>query len=65
MYHRLYAKTPDAKRFRPMDYNAGATVTNLIYATLFSPEETQRLRAELPALHEINPGWIFEIRQAS
>lgn len=65
MFHRLYAKSPGDKRYSPMDYNAGHQVINLMFATLFSPEETQRLEAELPKLHKENPGWKFMIRKAS
>lgn len=63
MMHRLYAKRSWEKRYRPMDYNAGTLAGNLIHATLFNPEETEQLRSELPALHEQNPAWIFQLRK--
>ncbi len=60
--YRLYAKLPNAKRFAPMDYNRGVTVGNLIYATLFSQAEADKLRAELADIEVINPGWKFQVR---
>jgi len=45
-----------------MDYNAGTVVINLIHATIFSEVEASKLRKELPALEDINPGWKFELR---
>tara|TARA_Y100001973_G_C5155050_1_gene310241 strand:+ start:684 stop:902 length:219 start_codon:yes stop_codon:yes gene_type:complete len=62
---RLYAKLPNAKRFAPMDYGRGVTVGNLIYATLFSQAEADKLMAELDDLEAINPGWFFQVRPAS
>lgn len=59
---RLYAKQADQKRFSPMDYGAGQQVVNLIFATVFSATEAAKLKAELPALHDLNPGWSFEVR---
>ena len=45
-----------------MDYNRGVTVGNLIYATLFSQAEADKLRAELADIEVINPGWKFQVR---
>ena len=60
---RIYAKMPEKKRFLPMDYNAGTVVINLIYATIFTAKEADKLRAEIPALEELNSGWKFEVRK--
>ena len=62
MKTRLYAKSPDCPRFAPMDYGRGALVGNLIRATIFSAAETEKVRADLPAMHNKNPGWAFELR---
>tara|TARA_R110000824_G_scaffold41329_8_gene123038 strand:+ start:317 stop:511 length:195 start_codon:yes stop_codon:yes gene_type:complete len=59
---RLYAKIPGKKRFLPMDYNSGSVVINLIYATIFSEVEADKLRKEIPILEDINPGWKFQLR---
>jgi hypothetical protein len=59
---RLYAKLPNRKRFSPMDYAKGEPVINLIHATLFSANEAAKLRGDLPQLHDMNPGWAFELR---
>ena len=65
MMFRLYAKIPGKKRFLPMDYNAGTVVINLIHATIFSEAEATILKAEIPILEDINPGWTFELRSIS
>ena len=54
---------PEKKRFLPMDYNAGTVVINLIYATIFTEKEADKLRTEIPALEELNSGWKFEVRK--
>jgi len=64
-YFRLYAKESGASRFRPVDWSSGATVINLIYATLFPEGEAKRLRESLPELADLNPGWAFEVRPVS
>jgi len=43
--YRLYIKLPTDKRFKPVDWNAGTQVGNLIYATLFTEAERDRLLA--------------------
>ena len=58
----LYAKTPEKKRFHPMDYKNGTVVSNRIHATLFSQSESEKIKKDIPALEDINPGWKFEIR---
>ena len=58
----LYAKTPEKKRFYPMDYNNGTVVSNRIRATLFSQSESEQIKKDIPTLEDINPGWKFEIR---
>ena len=60
---RIYAKMPEKKRFLPMDYNAGTVVINLIYATIFTEKEADKLRTEIPALEKLNSGWKFEVRE--
>jgi len=59
--YRLYGKFTGEKRFRPMDYNKGIQVSNLIHATLFTPEEMDSLKG----IHALNPEWIFEFRAVS
>jgi len=59
---RLYARRPEDKRFAPMDYNRGALVANLMRASIFTRDETAKLRSELADMHAANPGWTFEIR---
>ena len=50
------------KRFGPLDVAAGTVVVNLIYATLFEPQEGPRVR---DTLAEDNPGMKLEVRKAS
>ena len=56
--YRLYGKHGNEKRFKPMDYNSGVQVVNLIHATLFTQEEKDSLKG----IHAINPEWTFEFR---
>lgn len=63
MYHMLYAKGPSDKRFAPIDWQSGNQVINKMFATMFNEENTAKLRGDLPALTEANPGWIFELRK--
>ena len=59
----LYAKEKTDKRFYPMDYNAGHKVINKIFATMFNDKEAEKLRTELQSLHDLNDGWLFELRR--
>ena len=63
MYHMLYAKGPSDKRFAPIDWASGNQVINKMFATMFNEEKTAKLREDLPALTEANPGWTFELRK--
>jgi len=45
--HRLYVKWPQDTRYSPVDWKSGAQVVNLIYATLFSNEEMEMVKADL------------------
>ena len=63
MYHMLYAKGPNDKRFAPIEWASGNQVICKMYATMFNEENTAKLRDDLPALHEANPGWTLELRK--
>lgn len=63
MYHMLNAKGPSDKRFAPIDWASGNQVINKMFATMFNEETTAKLREDLPALTEANPGWTFELRK--
>ena len=63
MYHMLYAKGPNDKRFAPIEWASGKQVICKMSATMFNEENTAKLRDDLPALHEANPGWTFELRK--
>tara|TARA_R110002110_G_scaffold133617_1_gene316048 strand:- start:183 stop:341 length:159 start_codon:yes stop_codon:yes gene_type:complete len=45
-----------------MDWANGCTVGNLIRATVFSAAESEKIRADIPALEKGNPGWTFQLR---
>ena len=53
MYHMLYAKGPNDKRFAPIEWASGNQVINKMFATMFSEENTAKLREDLPALHPL------------
>ena len=56
---RLYAKTPGAKRFHPIDFLNGVTVVNLIHATIFTSRERAIVDAQdIP----LNTDWKYEWR---
>ena len=63
MYYMLYAKGPNDKRFAPIEWASGNQVINKMFATMFNEETTRKLREDLPALTEANPGWKFELRK--
>jgi hypothetical protein len=44
MYYRLYAKFEGQNRFKPLDIQAGVQVTNLIYATIISEFELEKVK---------------------
>ncbi len=59
---RLYAKHPGQKRFRPINWNTGLQVGNLIYGSVFTEDEKQDIeRVDIPA----NPTVDFEFRPAN
>ena len=61
--YRLYAKGKDQKQFKPMDYNGGVQVTNLIYATVFSDDQYESLKKVTKELNEYHDEYVFEIRK--
>jgi len=63
-YYRLYVKFPEDKRFAPVDWNRGTQVVNLIYASLFSSEEKERLTTGDLA-HPDNAHITWEFRKVS
>jgi len=63
-YYRLYVKFPGDKRFAPVDWNRGTQVVNLIYASLFSGEEKERLTTGDLA-HPDNSQLTWEFRKVS
>jgi len=60
---RIYVKTPEAKRFQAMDYNAGKPVANLIRATLFDNEQRGEVERAVAFMRDNNPKHAFEIRE--
>lgn len=62
---RIYIKTPDASRYRAMDYRRGVPVANLIYATLFEMEQRGQVESAVDYMRCENPNYRFEIREAS
>lgn len=63
MHWRLYAKWPKQKQFKPVDYKEGKQVTNLIYATIFSTEEKDKVENDLQQFKTANEGmtWKWKI----
>ena len=60
--YRLYVKFQDQKRFAPVDWNNGVQVVNLIYASMFTPQEVERVKRVYLA-HSDNSHMKWEFRQ--
>jgi hypothetical protein len=57
---RLYGKHGNEKQFKPIDWKNGVQVGNLIYASIFSDAEKEKIeKIDIPA----NPEWRFEFRK--
>lgn len=61
MKYRLYVKFPEQKRFRPVDWANGVQVSNLIHASLFTPEERATLE-RIDLAHKDNQAFGWEFR---
>jgi hypothetical protein len=59
---RLYVRWPKQKQFKPVDWRKGLQVGNLIYATVFTPEERAKVEQELQTLQAENAGMVWEWR---
>ncbi len=59
---RLYAKPKGHNRFKPVDWNRGVLVTNLIYASMFTDDERRQL-LEVDLAHPDNADFTFEFRR--
>jgi len=58
---RLYAKQKGNKQFKPVDWKSGRQVTNLIYASIFTEEESPKVLAEAVNLN--SDIFDFELRE--
>ena len=59
--YRLYCKTPEDKRFKPVDWNGGRQVANLIHATIFTEAERDH-QERVDLAHPDNSRFEFEFR---
>jgi hypothetical protein len=59
--YRLYARTPDHRRYRPVDWSSGAPVSKAADATLFSEYAAGKLKKLLPLMRFENPGFEFKV----
>lgn len=62
-YYRIYGKEKTAKKYKALDYHAGALVDNLIYATLIYEKEKESALKMISYLNQNNPQFIFELRK--
>ena len=61
-YYRIYGKEKAKKTFQAYDYQSGAFVKNLIYATLIKESELEKANKAIQFMNDNNPQYIFELR---
>jgi len=58
-WYRLYGKTPEMNRMKPVDWAKGCFTTNLIHATIFSEEHANQAIEEVTVHNSMK----FELRE--
>jgi hypothetical protein len=61
-YFRIYGKEKNQKTFKAFDYQNGAFVNNLIYATLIKEDELEKAKKAIQFMNDNNKEYIFELR---
>ena len=61
-YYRIYGKSVNDKKYRALDYHAGALVDKLIYATIIKESEKDSALLMIDHLIKNNAGYHFELR---
>ena len=61
-YYRIYGKKNTDKKYRAVDYHAGALVDKLIYATIIKESEKHSALLMIDYLIKNNAGYHFELR---
>lgn len=59
MPYRLFVKWPTQKTYRPVNWQTGYQVRNLIHATLFSEADKEKAEGELNILKNDNAGMVW------
>jgi hypothetical protein len=62
MYYRVYVKFPDMKTFKALDISRGATVDNLISATVIESENLGKTESFLRLVKGDQPEANLQIR---
>ena len=62
-YFRIYGKERNQKAFKAFDYQNGAFVDNLIYATLIKEDELEKAKKAIQFMNDNNQEFIFELRK--
>lgn len=60
--YRIYARLQGQSNFKPMDWNAGQQVTNLIYATIIPESNLQLAKDAVDRAFIMNEGIELQIR---
>lgn len=62
-YYRIYAKKNNQIRFKPVDWEEGVQVDNLIRATIIDERFLQKAINAIDKSVEMNDGLVFQIRE--
>lgn len=61
-YYRIYGKKNTDKKYRAVDYHAGALVDKLIYATIIKEDQKENALRMIDYMIQNNEGYHFELR---
>lgn len=62
-YFRIYGKKNTDKKYRAVDYHAGALVDKLIYATIIKEDQKESALKMIESMIKLNEGYHFELRE--
>lgn len=63
MMYRIYGKDNTMKQYKAFDYENGAFVNNLVYATIIKEHELDKAKKAIEFMNSNNPEYHFELRK--